>query len=226
MKSEETQDSSFLAFWNCEFETENMFDITRHNRKAYGAFIRCIGQAMIGCSKWRRYLDLGSLQEYPLEDTISSADEAFALVALHNSRDKWDEEAEYRKENGLTALEKLVWKKGEKKKCLTVSALYSEGDNSLNGWNQEGINMCAEWNRQVQHFRSSENINADNRSIRKQKWFEEYVIDTLCTRNTNGQKGKSNSPVENNKKRQKLNEREESLGRHCFDFESNELVAL
>jgi len=39
-----------------------------------------------------------------LSDTISTADEAFALLALQNSRDKWNQEAAYRKDNNLTAL--------------------------------------------------------------------------------------------------------------------------
>ena len=226
MKSEDTQDPHFLAFWNCEFDTENMLDITRNNRQAYASFIRCIGQAMVGCSKWRRYLELGSLQSHSLQDTISTADEAFALVALHNSRDKWNEEAAYRKEKKFSALEKLVWKRGEKKTKLSENAIYSEGDNNLNGWNQEGIDRCAEWNRDIKNFRT-EVISTDNQTTHnKQKWFEKYIIETLCEKHTNRQKGKSNSPVENDRKRRKLDEREHSLGRHCFDFDSNELVEL
>lgn len=118
MKSEDTQDPHFLAFWNCEFDTENMLDITRNNRQAYASFIRCIGQAMVGCSKWRRYLELGSLQSHSLQDTISTADEAFALVALHNSRDKWNEEAAYRKEKKLSALKIGLEKGREENKTL------------------------------------------------------------------------------------------------------------
>jgi len=69
-----------------------MLKITRESRTAYASFISLIGQAMIGCSKWKHLLDIGSIQD-ALSDTISTANEAFALLALQNSRDKWNQEA-------------------------------------------------------------------------------------------------------------------------------------
>jgi len=84
-----------------------MLKITRASRTAYASFISLIGQAMIGCSKWRCFLDMGSIQGYALSDTISTTDEAFALLALQNSRDKWNQEADYKRDNNLTALVKM-----------------------------------------------------------------------------------------------------------------------
>ena len=107
MKQEGNQDAGFREFWDCEFdeEAENpMLKITRASRTAYASFISLIGQALIGCSKWRRFLDMGSIQGYALSDTISTADETFALLALQNSRDKRNEEADYRRRKNLTAL--------------------------------------------------------------------------------------------------------------------------
>jgi len=78
MKQEGNQDAGFREFWDCEFdeEAENpMLKITRASRTAYASFISLIGQALIGCSKWRRFLDMGSIQGYALSDTISTADE-------------------------------------------------------------------------------------------------------------------------------------------------------
>jgi len=45
-----------------------------------------------------------------------------------------------------------------------------------------------------------------------------------CKQHTNGSKKKSNSPIQNAVKRRKLHLREESLARHCFDFEMDALV--
>jgi len=224
MKEDENQDAGFREFWDCEFnddEENPMLKITRESRTAYASFISLIGQAMIGCSKWRRFLDLGSIQGYALSGTISTADEAFALLALQNSRDKWNEEAEYRKRNNLTALVNLNLEK-ERKKYL-VKAKYSQGEDDLNGWSERGVALCADMNREIIAFRA-EDISVENTTYNKQKYFEEHGKEIWCKQDTNGSKKKSNSPIQNAAKKRKLHLREESLARHCFDFETDELV--
>jgi len=173
MKEEENQDAGFREFWDCEFDEEEnpMLKITRASRTAYASFISLIGQAMIGCSKWRRFLDMGSIQGYALSDTISTADEALALLALQNSRDKWNEEANYRRRKNLTTLVNLNLEKEEKEDL--IKAKYSQGKDGLNGWSERGVALCADMNGEIMAFRA-EDIGVENTTYNKQKYFEAH----------------------------------------------------
>ena len=84
---------------------------------------------------------------------------------------------------------------------------------------------CSVWRYEQRHYDiSGRGHSVDHSTHNKQKYFETHLKEIWCKQNTNGSKKKSNSLVQNAAERRKLHLCEESLARHCFDFEMDTLV--
>jgi len=223
--SDDEREEGFDILWNSHKNDVSMLEITRTSKKAYGAFIVLIAPAMVGSSKWKRYLDMGSIgEDLTLSRTVTTADEAYGLLCLENSREKWTEEAAYRTEHNKWRGEKLT--KTERDNVKFADAKYSERGDKLNGWDTPGIKLCDEMNRKIIKFRREEvdtTIGGVGAVVNKQKLFDTYVEELLCT--NYGDKKKS-SPLTAMRKQQKMNEREEHLQHHEYNFEMGELVGV
>ena len=216
------RDDKFYDYWDCNRDTTSMLEATRKDAGAYTSFIALIAQAMIGSSKWRRFLDIGQSGTITLEDTVSCADEAFALLALENSRDKWNEEAAFRRANNMTAFQKL--EKGIPK--TFVKAKYSENEaTKLNEWDEKGVTLCGTMQRRIMEFRPETTVTQRDGTMNTQTWYEKEVKKTLCTQYSKS-RSKQSSPQQHMEKRQKMDKRENSLQMHCFNFSSKELIGV
>ena len=223
-KENEMQDTGFETLWNSRSTGISMLEITRTSKEAYCAFLNLIAQSMVGSSKWKRFLDMGAIDpDISLSNIVTTADEAYGLLCLENSRAKWTEEATYRIEKKKWRDEKFT--REEKDETGFPNALYSEGEDGMNGWDSKGIELCSIMNRKIMKFRREEVETSSGTMggvmVNKQKLFDLYVKQRLCQ--DYGSKNKT-SPLEAMNKRKRLEEREEHLQQHEYNFFDNMLV--
>lgn len=145
-------------------------------------------------------MDLSAIDDsVTLSKVVSTTIEAYGLLCLENSKEKWTEEATYRGQKKMWKGQKLDPK--VKNGCPKSKCSECKGD-KLNGWNNAGIEICTEINRDIKKF-STEDIDTgsngnSSKVVKKQKLFEEYLEEVL---DTDYGKSRRASPLESAQKR-------------------------